>query len=224
MTRDDTQTYTQTPFSHRHMQGMGGGAKRRMRSGEMYPTLAVGWQASVMRGEEAGCFCKVAGVSIIAANSRQPSGLNKDKTTHISVRLCKFCDICVMHGRYTTILLLLIYIVYFKWIIMFAAMKQRTMTSLWPSCVCIHTNEILQIIQEGGVRGKGSKRSLLITYQLVVFCNHSLHCFLLVRAPEAPLMTGWLPSGSFLSMISVRELGSEGDEGEVCARKDHPSC
>ena len=33
----------------------------------MLPTLVVGWRASVLRGEEAGCFRKVAGVSIVAA-------------------------------------------------------------------------------------------------------------------------------------------------------------
>ena len=31
------------------------------------PTLAVGWLASALRGEEAGRFHKVAGVSIVAA-------------------------------------------------------------------------------------------------------------------------------------------------------------
>ena len=29
-------------------------------------TLTVGWQASALRGEEAGHFCEVAGVSIVA--------------------------------------------------------------------------------------------------------------------------------------------------------------
>ena len=53
----------------------------------MLPMLAIGWQASVVRGEEVGHFCEVAGMSIIAAgglhsavdtiNCRQPSGLNK---------------------------------------------------------------------------------------------------------------------------------------------------
>ena len=33
----------------------------------MLPTLVVGWRASVLRREEAGCFCEVAGVSIVAA-------------------------------------------------------------------------------------------------------------------------------------------------------------
>ena len=33
----------------------------------MLLTLVVGWRASVLRGEEAGCFRKVAGVSIVAA-------------------------------------------------------------------------------------------------------------------------------------------------------------
>ena len=31
-------------------------------------------------------------------------------------------------------------------------------------------------------------------------------------------------SGNFQSMITVRELGSEDDEGEVCTRKDHLPC
>ena len=53
----------------------------------MLPTLVVGWRASAVRGEEAGCFREVAGMSIIAVGSphstvdtfscRQPSGLNK---------------------------------------------------------------------------------------------------------------------------------------------------
>ena len=33
----------------------------------MLPTLAVGWRASALRGEEAGYFCEVAGVFIVAA-------------------------------------------------------------------------------------------------------------------------------------------------------------
>ena len=45
---------------------MGGGAERRIRGGEMFPTLMVSWRASMVRGEEAGCFYKVAGVSIVA--------------------------------------------------------------------------------------------------------------------------------------------------------------
>ena len=58
------------------------GAERRMRGGEMLPTLVV----ASFSGEEAGCFHKVAGVSIAAAgnphsvvdtiNCRQSSGLN----------------------------------------------------------------------------------------------------------------------------------------------------
>ena len=44
-----------------------GVAKRRTRGGEMLPTLAGGWRASVLRGEEAGRFREVAGVSIVAA-------------------------------------------------------------------------------------------------------------------------------------------------------------
>ena len=39
---------------------------RRMQGGEMLPMLVVGWRASELRGEEAGRFRKVAGVSIVA--------------------------------------------------------------------------------------------------------------------------------------------------------------
>ena len=46
---------------------LGVGAERRMRGGEMLPTLVVGWRASALRGEEAGHFRKVAGVSVVAA-------------------------------------------------------------------------------------------------------------------------------------------------------------
>ena len=37
----------------------------------MLPTLVVGWQASALRGEEAGRFREVAGVSIIAAGGQR---------------------------------------------------------------------------------------------------------------------------------------------------------
>ena len=37
------------------------------RGGEMLPMLVVGWRGSLLRDEEAGCFCEVAGVSIVAA-------------------------------------------------------------------------------------------------------------------------------------------------------------
>ena len=43
-----------------------GVAERRTRGGEMLSTLAVGWRASVLRGKEAGHFCEVVGVSIVA--------------------------------------------------------------------------------------------------------------------------------------------------------------
>ena len=43
------------------------GAERKVRGGEMLPTPAVGWRASELRGEEAGRFRNVAGVSIVAA-------------------------------------------------------------------------------------------------------------------------------------------------------------
>ena len=42
------------------------GAEHRMRGREMLLTLMLGWRASVVRGEEAGCFCKVAGMSNVA--------------------------------------------------------------------------------------------------------------------------------------------------------------
>ena len=43
------------------------GGQRRTRGGEMLPTLAVGWRATAGRGEEAGRFREVGGVSIVAA-------------------------------------------------------------------------------------------------------------------------------------------------------------
>ena len=51
----------------------------------MLPTLAVGWQTSVVGGEKAECFCKIAGMSFVATgspvvdtvNCRQPMGLHK---------------------------------------------------------------------------------------------------------------------------------------------------
>ena len=46
-----------------------GGSGGEARCGEMLPTIAVGRRASVLRAEEAGRFCKVAGVSIGAAGS-----------------------------------------------------------------------------------------------------------------------------------------------------------
>ena len=45
------------------------GAERRTRGGEMLPTLAVGWRASALGGEEGGRFREVAGVAIVAAGS-----------------------------------------------------------------------------------------------------------------------------------------------------------
>ena len=44
-----------------------GVAECRTRGGEMLPMLAGGWRASALRGEEAGRFREVAGVSIVAA-------------------------------------------------------------------------------------------------------------------------------------------------------------
>ena len=43
------------------------GAKRRTQGGEMLPTLAIGWRASVLKDEETGRFREVPGVSIVAA-------------------------------------------------------------------------------------------------------------------------------------------------------------
>ena len=46
-------------------------AKRRTRGRDMLPKLVIGWRASAVRGEEAGHFCEVAGVPIIAASGPQ---------------------------------------------------------------------------------------------------------------------------------------------------------
>ena len=46
-------------------------AKHRTRGRDMLPKLVIGWRASAVRGEKAGHFCKVAGVSIIAASGLQ---------------------------------------------------------------------------------------------------------------------------------------------------------
>ena len=45
-----------------------GGRGDTSSNGEMFPMLVVDWQASVVRGKEAGHFCKVAGVSITAGS------------------------------------------------------------------------------------------------------------------------------------------------------------
>ena len=45
-----------------------GVVERRTQGGEMLPMLAVDWRASVLRCEETGRFCKVAGMSIVAAD------------------------------------------------------------------------------------------------------------------------------------------------------------
>ena len=44
-----------------------GVAKPRTLGGETLPTLAVGWWASAVRGEEAGRFREVVGVSNVVA-------------------------------------------------------------------------------------------------------------------------------------------------------------
>ena len=51
------------------------------RGGEMLPTLAGGWRASALRGEEAGRFREVAGVSIVAAGDSlcSPTGDSEDR-------------------------------------------------------------------------------------------------------------------------------------------------
>ena len=41
-------------------------AKRRMSGEEMLPMLAVGCRAFALKVKEAGCFCEVTGVSIVA--------------------------------------------------------------------------------------------------------------------------------------------------------------
>ena len=43
------------------------GVERRTRGGDMLPMLAVGWQASALRGDEARRFREVTCVSIVAA-------------------------------------------------------------------------------------------------------------------------------------------------------------
>ena len=100
---------------------------------------------------------------------------------------------------------------------MFAAIRQRTITSLWPS----YTSNIqMRKLSKG--EGQEERAAKDHFYQLnLVFCNHFLHCFLLVRAPESPLMADWLSKYQHQEistdqiMITVRQLGSEGDEGEV---------
>ena len=51
--------------------GGGGRARNAWRShaggGETLSTVAVGWRASVVRGEDSGRFCEVTGVSMAAA-------------------------------------------------------------------------------------------------------------------------------------------------------------
>ena len=54
------------PVKHDLIVG-GGTGWGQARDREMLPTLAVSWWASALRGEEAGRFCKVAGVSIVDA-------------------------------------------------------------------------------------------------------------------------------------------------------------
>ena len=49
-----------------HHQLWGVGAERSTRGGEMLPTRATVWRASGMRGDEAGRFREVEGVSIVA--------------------------------------------------------------------------------------------------------------------------------------------------------------
>ena len=55
--------------------GGGVGAKRKTRGGEMFPSLAIGWQASAVRGEEAGRLREVAsaGVPILVAGGPRPA-------------------------------------------------------------------------------------------------------------------------------------------------------
>ena len=68
--RDATISLTITPsLPVKHELIVGGGGGSQARGGEMLPTLAVGWRASVLRDEKAGHFHEVAGVSIIDAGS-----------------------------------------------------------------------------------------------------------------------------------------------------------
>ena len=43
-----------------------GEAEHKAWGGEMLPTQGIGWWASALRGEVAGCIHKVAGMSIVA--------------------------------------------------------------------------------------------------------------------------------------------------------------
>ena len=52
------------------------GAERRMRGGEMLPMLVVGLRGSPLRGEEAGRFREVAGMSIVAAGAGSASAVD----------------------------------------------------------------------------------------------------------------------------------------------------
>ena len=53
-------------------------AEHKTQGGEMLPTLAVDCRASVVRGKEAGHFCEVAGVSIVAVGHPQLTLLTVD--------------------------------------------------------------------------------------------------------------------------------------------------
>ena len=65
-----------------------------MRWGNALNAIVVGWRASVVRGEEPGCFRDIAGVSIVVAGSphsmsRQLSGLkNVSPTCLLSLSKC----------------------------------------------------------------------------------------------------------------------------------------
>ena len=94
--------------------------------------------------------------------------------------------------------------------------------SVTLAVVCVYTLDI-QMRELGQEEGQQKINSNNLAKG--IFCNHSLHCFLLPRAPESPLMTGWLSKcqckeiSQEQNMITVRELDSEGDQDEVCARK-----
>ena len=54
-----------------------------MQGKEMLPMLAIGCQASVVRGEEAGCFCEEVGMSIVVAEG--PRSVTYTFTVHSRV-------------------------------------------------------------------------------------------------------------------------------------------
>ena len=70
---------------------VGGGG--RTWGGEMLPTLAVSWRASALRGEKAGCFHEVAGVSIVDTGCLhlRLDTLTVDRVALIKIPLAGLC-------------------------------------------------------------------------------------------------------------------------------------